>query len=485
MINEVSKVWVRALIFALAVDVLFALLIRVDDLVELVHGDGDRGTVVAVMGLGWQFFVLLCAAVVASSLLKARRELHSRQQALAAVAATSTDWLWESDTQWRLTYSSAGVKELLGYEATELLGQSALRLMPKAHQQVAEALMRKSVAEAQGWDGVEMTFLTRDGTEVLVKGKAGAVSDPQSRVVGFRGVWRAISPAEMADRLLAGARHRVAAVLETEGLQVAMQPIVDLTSGRLVGVEALARFPDGRAPDLWFREAADVGCGLELDRLAFRRALAALHLLPDRCYLSVNATPEYALSGLLTTDLLATDLPLERIVIEVTEHARVANYRDLRAVLDPLRERGVRLAVDDTGAGYASLTHVLQLHPSIIKIDRSLITDIADDAARRSLVTALVILALELDASVTGEGIETASEIDTLATLGVDSGQGYFFAKPVTDTSRWQQWGDRAWLPSARSTTPPTTAADPTPEPTSASSSTTTAGARSTSQPPN
>ncbi|HET9517965.1 MAG TPA: EAL domain-containing protein, partial [Actinoplanes sp.] len=145
------------------------------------------------------------------------------------------------------------------------------------------------------------------------------------------------------------------------------------------------------------------------------------------------------------------DVPLERIVIEITEHARVGSYADLQAVLTPLRERGVRIAVDDTGAGYSSLTHVLQLRPSVIKIDRSLITDIANDAARRSLVTALVLLALDLGASVTGEGIETASELQTLGVLGVDAGQGYLLARPSTETTRWRAWGSRNWLPPAAS----------------------------------
>jgi EAL domain-containing protein (putative c-di-GMP-specific phosphodiesterase class I) len=104
------------------------------------------------------------------------------------------------------------------------------------------------------------------------------------------------------------------------------------------------------------------------------------------------------------------------------------------------------LAVDDTGAGYASLSHVLQLKPSIIKIDRSLITDITTDPARRSLVTALVLLGLDLGATVIGEGIETVDERETLADLGVGFGQGYLLARPSTSLSDWKQWAGRNWL---------------------------------------
>jgi EAL domain-containing protein (putative c-di-GMP-specific phosphodiesterase class I) len=124
----------------------------------------------------------------------------------------------------------------------------------------------------------------------------------------------------------------------------------------------------------------------------------------------------------------------------------VGCYADLQRALSELRGRGVRVAVDDTGAGYASLSHVLQLRPSIIKIDRSLITDLSTDRARRSLVTALVLLGLDLGATVTGEGIETLDERSTLADLGVGFGQGYLFARPSTNRSDWQQWASRNWL---------------------------------------
>ena len=114
--------------------------------------------------------------------------------------------------------------------------------------------------------------------------------------------------------------------------------------------------------------------------------------------------------------------------------------------LAPLRERGIRLAIDDTGAGFASLSHVLKLRPNIIKIDRSLITHITSDPARRSLVTALILLALDLEATVTAEGIETPSELETLATLGVDLGQGYLLGRPSVDQKLWQRWSARSWV---------------------------------------
>lgn len=227
---------------------------------------------------------------------------------------------------------------------------------------------------------------------------------------------------------------------------IALQPIVHLGTGNLAGAEALARFSDRRSPEEWFRAARRSGRVRALERRTFTLALRLFDELPEHCYLSVNAGV-----GLLTEEgfgrwLIREPVPHERLVVEITEHAQVADYNHLHACLAPLREHGVRLAVDDTGAGYASMHHVLQLRPDVIKIDRSLITNVTSDAARRALITAFVLLALELDATVAAEGIERPSELETLAALGVDCGQGYLLGRPSTDRAHWRAWCDRNWL---------------------------------------
>jgi len=260
-----------------------------------------------------------------------------------------------------------------------------------------------------------------------------------------------------AERAVIAARQRVAHVLTEGAVDIALQPIVDLNTGRAVGVEALARFRDGRSVDEWLLEAASTGQGLAMERLTFLAALDLLDVLPDRAYLSVNSSPELLMHTSLTDDLLHGSFPLERLVIEVTEHVKINRYADLHASLARLRERGVRLAVDDTGAGYASFSHVLQLRPDIIKIDRSLISEVNSDAARRSLVTALVLLGLDLGASVTGEGVEGLNELRTIATLGVDCAQGYLLGAPTKDRFRQQRWFERDWrtlVTNARVSTP-------------------------------
>jgi PAS domain S-box-containing protein len=446
-----NKEWLLVLLAVLVTEPVLTLLTRFDDLERLVAGDHELPTTLAMAGLGWLALVVVAAIVLGRSLLAARTALYRQGQAIEADAATSRDWLWETDSAHRLTYSSAGVTDVLGYAPEELIGRSTLSLLTPDQVGHAEQLLTQSRTGKQGWSAVELTWQHKQGHAVPLQGTAAPMLDPRGRLVGFRGTSRRITEAMTAERLLAGAKQRVTDVLTSEALDIGLQPVVDLGTGRMAGAEALARFRDGRGPEDWFQDARDTGLGLELDRLAFRAALPLLAALPDHCYLSVNASPELLTDGTFLRELATSGVALDRLVIEITEHVKITSYRDLHAALSPLREHGLRLAIDDTGAGYASLHHVLQLRPDIIKIDRSLIADVTSDAARRSLVTAFVLLALELDATVTGEGVETPAELETLATLGVDCAQGYLLAMPTHDRERWRLWFARNWLqPAAR-----------------------------------
>jgi EAL domain-containing protein (putative c-di-GMP-specific phosphodiesterase class I) len=247
-------------------------------------------------------------------------------------------------------------------------------------------------------------------------------------------------------RRLAGIVHRTERLLaDPDQPSVALQPIVDAATGRWVAVEALARFPDGRRPDLWIAEAHEAGIGTALERRVLQRALALLPQLPADVELSVNASPGLVLDPAFARLVVDSGQAAGRLVVEITEHASVTQYEDIRAALLPLRERGVRLAVDDTGAGYSSFAHVLRLRPDVIKMDRSLLADIDHDAARRAFVTAVVLMALELGARVTAEGVETVAELETLATLGVDTVQGFLLARPSDDPAVWARWARRDW----------------------------------------
>lgn len=145
-------------------------------------------------------------------------------------------------------------------------------------------------------------------------------------------------------------------------------------------------------------------------------------------YVAVNVAPRTLASSQLRE--LLGDRPLERVVFELTEHARVASYEPLREVASYYRGRGARIAVDDAGSGYASFQHILELRPDIIKLDRSLTTGIDRNPVLIALATSLVTFAESLGARVCAEGIETSAELVALQQLGVRYGQGYFLGRP-------------------------------------------------------
>jgi EAL domain-containing protein (putative c-di-GMP-specific phosphodiesterase class I) len=223
---------------------------------------------------------------------------------------------------------------------------------------------------------------------------------------------------------------RIRRVIEGEGLRIVFQPIMDLRDRTVVGVEALARFDDvsGRTPDVWFGEAASVGLGVELELTAIRAALEQLDRLPSSTYLSLNVSHRTAMSP--RTQQLLQSVPTERLVVEITEHEQVEDYEPLCGALQRLREWGARVAIDDAGAGFASLRHALLLDPHILKLDISLTRNIDADRARRALASALIHFAEEMDVSIVAEGIETQAELDALLDLGVAYGQGFFLARP-------------------------------------------------------
>jgi EAL domain-containing protein (putative c-di-GMP-specific phosphodiesterase class I) len=209
------------------------------------------------------------------------------------------------------------------------------------------------------------------------------------------------------------------------------QPIYDLATGQSVGIEALSRFEalPLRSPDVWYAEAAALGLGPDLEACAARQALTALTSQPRDSYVAINASPEFVASGVFETVLSGVDV--SRVVLEITEHASVAEYAPLLDAMIPLRAAGLRVAIDDTGAGYASMRHILKIEPDIVKLDISLTRGIDSDRKRRALASALIAFAAETGIEIIAEGVETALELKTLQALGVVYGQGYYLARPA------------------------------------------------------
>jgi len=254
------------------------------------------------------------------------------------------------------------------------------------------------------------------------------------RDLGTLRAFAALAVEQIESTLEAGERHTalsrsINAVIEERAIAIAHQPIVALQNREPIGAEALARFTDAekRGPDMWFNEAIEIGLADRLELLAVEKALATLPKLNASHYLSINASPEMVLSGLL--EPLLETASKERIVIEVTEHQKVSDFKALKNSLDRISSHA-RIAIDDVGAGYAGMRHLVDLGPDLLKLDMSLTRNVHRDPARRALVGAMVSFAADIGSRLVAEGIENEAEAALMRDLGVDYGQGYLFGRP-------------------------------------------------------
>jgi EAL domain-containing protein (putative c-di-GMP-specific phosphodiesterase class I)/response regulator of citrate/malate metabolism len=225
-------------------------------------------------------------------------------------------------------------------------------------------------------------------------------------------------------------RARIRKVLERREFDIVFQPIVELDSRQVVGYEALSRFTaePHRGPDEWFAEAHEVGLGPELELAAIRCACERSRDLPEGMFMAVNVSPVTAERPELLALLAGCDV--NEVVLEVTEHAAVEDYRRFRVAIARVRELGARLAVDDAGAGFSSLRHILELDAELIKLDGSLTRSLEQDPRRRSLAAALIEFGRESGASVLAEHIESELQLNELRRLGVHYGQGFHLGRP-------------------------------------------------------
>lgn len=219
-------------------------------------------------------------------------------------------------------------------------------------------------------------------------------------------------------------------VLRDRALRMVFQPVVRLRDGKMVGAEALARFDLSAfpTPAHAFSAADRSGLGIELELLAVERAFEALPDMPPDTTLGVNLSAEALLDPAVQKVVIAHGP--DNILVEITEHTRVSDYTELNEAIALIRDAGVLIAVDDAGAGFASLRHILALRPDIIKLDISLTRDVDTDPVRGALARSLVSFASEVGARLVAEGVETRAEHDRLRSIGVDFGQGYFLARP-------------------------------------------------------
>ncbi len=250
-------------------------------------------------------------------------------------------------------------------------------------------------------------------------------------------------------------RERILKTIHNYDIRMVYQPIFDIRTKRVVGFESLARFPDAenRTPDRWFNEAHAIGLGVKLESCAIKLALDIFPNLKNPTYLTINSSPELIMAGALDK-LLEQVTELDRVVLEITEHAIVQKYKEIAARLAPFRKQGLKIAVDDAGAGYASFRHILNLAPDRIKLDMSLTRHIDTDPARRALAVAFVHFSSNTGSQLIAEGVESAAELAMLQDLGVTGAQGYFLGRPMS----LQDMLDKSWCimkpASAQATSP-------------------------------
>jgi EAL domain-containing protein (putative c-di-GMP-specific phosphodiesterase class I) len=234
---------------------------------------------------------------------------------------------------------------------------------------------------------------------------------------------------QLAERQrLQGLRQEIRQVARGTGISSVFQPIRRLATRELVGLEALTRFQDGRPPDQRFTEAQLVGLGVRLEEACIRRALAQASRLPEGIWLSINVSPQM-IQAMARMPGLARSAG-RPLVLEMTEHVSVAEYGPIRQALGRLGP-DVRLAVDDVGAGYATLRHILELRPSFVKLDIRFVAGIDGDPTRQAFITALRQAAEATGAELVAEGIEREAELRTLVDLAVPLGQGYLLGRPA------------------------------------------------------
>jgi EAL domain-containing protein (putative c-di-GMP-specific phosphodiesterase class I) len=426
--------------------------------------------IVAVLTLGRQMLLTrnerLAMTAERESLAKLERELRSREAVLRSLSrleiADSAEATAAHICQEALAIDGIDAAVLVGFmpgRQAVLLGATHMREIPRGlsgafpTERANELYLRSdegpwietarpsTAPQRGGIFGPDVTcvvnapLIWRDGALGVIS--LGSLGQPSNSVAAER-----LSTARefglVAGALLGpmlGERARieeiqshVEALIEGREFTPVFQPIVELVSGRTVGFEALTRFADGRRPDLWFADAAMAGVGVKLEVATMRAAQDDAAFLPKDAYLSLNVSPALATAF---TPLIATiEMATRDTVLEITEQVPIESYAVLRNVLDQLRGQ-VRIAVDDAGAGYAGLRHILEIRPQIVKLDIALVRGVNADPARRALISSMVAFAAETRCSLVAEGVETESELATLRGLGVTFGQGYLFGRPA------------------------------------------------------
>ncbi|WP_051613721.1 EAL domain-containing protein [Rhodococcus sp. UNC23MFCrub1.1] len=228
--------------------------------------------------------------------------------------------------------------------------------------------------------------------------------------------------------------EEIVAVLRRGGPSTVFQPVVEAADLRVVGYEALARFPTGTpGPEQWFASATQHALAGALEGAALLRALDHADALPPELFLAVNLSPAALTADPTLIEPLRHAARHRRIVLEVSEHSTVTEVENALGLLDDLRAAGVVLALDDVCAGHSGLRQVITVRPDIVKLDAFVTRDIDTDPFRSAITAATITLAGQFDMTVVVEGIETDAELRTVRELGAHLLQGCHPGQPAPD----------------------------------------------------
>lgn len=233
---------------------------------------------------------------------------------------------------------------------------------------------------------------------------------------------------------------RIQSVLGSRLLLTAFQPVRELPGGRVTGFEALARFvsSDGAGPDTWFAEAEAVGLGPELEIAALQCAVSAARGIPLHLFVAFNISPGTLLQTRVRDVLQNSGRAMDKMILELRGRASEKQWNALIRKLEPLRQQGLRVAVDGSGAGFTPSDRILSLRPDIIKVDRTFIDGLLERPERDE--PAVVVLAREVGAVLAAEGIETEDELTAVIGAGLTAGQGYLLGRPSVHPLDWSAW---------------------------------------------
>ncbi|HEX7852451.1 MAG TPA: bifunctional diguanylate cyclase/phosphodiesterase [Sphingobium sp.] len=281
------------------------------------------------------------------------------------------------------------------------------------------------------------------------------VAVKRSKQSGVFEVYRPSTLIEAQERFNLESRLRDA--LAQDALYLDFQPFVSLSSGEVVGFEALARWNDTElgnvSPVKFIPVAEESGLILPLGRWALRKA--AEHLAKwDEEYgsrvpltLNVNVSPVQIarddVAEAVREALDSTGVDGARVTVEVTESALVADIAKTRTLLNALKAMDLTIAMDDFGTGFSNLANLQMLPIDVLKIDRSFVNGMVGDRDKKAIVRAILSLAGALGMRTVAEGIETAEVGQALAELGCDRGQGYYYARPMSADDAFAFWRAR------------------------------------------